>query len=146
MIVNRHRLFLEKMGLNFQDFSLENVKVIGVFFTTFIITAFFGYQMISAINKGIETRSRTEVVSRQVKSLEEQNAKLILERDRAKSDTEVESQLRALGYKRPGDKVFIVTDEATPTPEISPDNEIESSKVADEPPWVQWSNILFKKI
>lgn len=126
--------------------DVENIKLVLFFITILGITLFFIVRILDTVNKGLEAQKRTEIIARQVEELENQNKFLKTQKEKALSDSEIEAQYRALGYKKEDEKVYIVIKNGiTPTMEATSDpsnHDIqEGNKLYN---WERWLIKLFK--
>lgn len=141
MVTSRHKIILSRLRGHIGPEELQHAKLIGVFFLMFGIISFFTAQIISSLNEGIDTSNRVETIEKQVARLEKENTQLESELNVALSETEIEAQYRALGYRKPDESVYIVNKNPiiTPTPEI-----IEQTNESPYVPnWQKWVLLIF---
>lgn len=70
----------------------------------------FASRIFNSINRGLETKRRTEKLAQEVKELERKNEELKYEKELYTSQSEIEAQYRALeNKKREGEKVYIIS-------------------------------------
>lgn len=143
MIVYRHKIIWNRLKNRLKTEDVESIKLIGLFVALFFIIVFFGYRILNTVSKGYETEQRLKLLESQLMELEWENKVLKQERDASLSEKELESQYRALGYKKPGETVFLVYKDspattATPTPQIDQET---SSKMEN---WKKWIIKMFK--
>lgn len=141
MVTYRHKILLDKIKLRIKPEDIQNAKMILLFVTMFSIISFFGYRIIQTVNQGFEASNRIENIQSQVQKLEKENVTLKEERDTALSESEIEAQYRALGYKKPGEEVYIVSRQ-TPTPTEAP-SDVQTSKQDNLSNWQKWLLLIF---
>ena len=147
MIVYRHKIWFKNIRKTFADGDFENIKMVALFLATLGVMTFFSFRIVETLNQGIEAQSRTEKIETQVAQLEKENQFLKSQKDIAMSDAEIEAQYRALGNKKPGESVYIVS-KVAPSLSASQDflaeeSSSETSK-SEEPNWQKWFIVIFK--
>lgn len=145
MITYRHKIIWNRLRNRLKTEDIEGIKLTGLFITLFFVIGFFGYSILNVISEGYETEKRLKLLESQLAELELENKILKKERDASLSDTELEARYRELGYKKPGETVFIVYKNnsvitVTPTPTPQPD-EGDSSRMDN---WQKWLIKIFK--
>jgi len=146
MVTYRHKILLRNLRDRLRKDDIENIKLILLFLAVFGIASFFIVRILETVNKGLEAQQRTEIVARQVEELENENKFLKSQKEAALSDSELEAQYRALGYKKQNETVYIVAKNATtPTLEVTPvaglNGEQEKNELHN---WQKWFLKLFK--
>lgn len=143
MVTYRHKILLDKIKLRIRPEDIKSAKIVLLFMAMFSVISFFGYRIIQTVNQGFESQKRVENIASQVEKLEKENVMLKSERDTAMSESEIEAQYRALGYKKPGEEVYIVSrTNAGNTENTSTETNTESTST-EIPNWQKWIMLIF---
>lgn len=141
MVTYRHTILLNKIRNRIKPEDVQNAKMVLLFLSMFLVISFFAYRIVETVNGGLESQSKVENIAKQVERLEKENKFLKSERDAAISESEIEAQYRALGYKKPGEEVYIISKNLTPTPTSKV--EIEAETTQKTPNWELWISLIF---
>lgn len=142
MVTYRHKILLDKIRSRIRPEDVQNAKMVLLFVAMFSVISFFAIRIVETINKGFDAQSRVENIANHVQKLEKENTLLKAERDAAISESEIEAQYRALGFKKPGEEVYIVSKAATPTATEEPQKLTEAESSAT-PNWQVWLMLIF---
>jgi len=144
MVTYRHKILLKNLRDRLKADDVENIKLILLFLGIFAIAFFFSLRILNTVNQGLEAQKRTDTVASQVEELEKENKILRSQKDAALSDSELEAQFRALGYKKPNETVYIVAKKG-PTPQVEvPTEPVADAKAPEMENWQKWLIKLFK--
>lgn len=146
MVVYRHKLWLKNIRSSFADRDFENLKMVALFIATLGIMSFFSIRIVDTLNQGVQAEQRTALVEKQVSQLEKENEILKAQKEIAVSDSEIEAQYRALGHKKPGESIYIVSKE-----DLAGIKEVNAEAVkstdsqkSQDPNWQKWLLLIFK--
>jgi cell division protein FtsB len=144
MVTYRHKILFRNLRQKIKSEDIESLKLIGLFLAMLLVAGFFSFRILNTVSDGIETKERTENIQSQVGDLEKENKMLKSEREAALSESEVEAQYRALGYKKPGETIYIVSDQknapVSPTAAVMADSNAEQGASN----WEKWLVVLFR--
>lgn len=143
MIAYRHKILLDKLRSRISSEDIQNAKTILFFAVMLGIMSFFGYWILGTINNGMKSQARVENMVAEVEKLEKENKLLKSERDSSISETEIEAQYRVLGYKKPGEQVYIINRapaSSSQSDELANNNEADQNKI---PNWQIWLGLIF---
>lgn len=144
MVTYRHKILLRNLRDRLKEDDVENIKLILLFLGIFAIAFFFSFRILNTVNQGLEAQKRTDTVASQVEELEKENKILKSQKDAALSDSELEAQYRALGYKKPNETIYIVAKRG-PTPQVDATVQPTPEQKAPEMEnWQKWLIKLFK--
>ncbi len=142
MVTYRHKILLEKIKSKVSPEDIQNAKMVMLFLGMFIVISFFAIRIVDTVNSGLASQARVENVAGQVEKLERENRLLKNDRDAAISESEVEAQYRALGYKKPGEEVYIINRISTPAPIQEPQITQETEEIR-QVNWELWIKAIF---
>jgi cell division protein FtsB len=143
MVTYRHKILLEKIRNKIRPEDIQSAKLVLLFVAMFGVISFFAFRIIETVNKGMESQSRVENIALQVEKLDKENRILKSERDSSISESEIEAQYRALGYKKPGEEIYIINREPTPTLTQTIDESVNNTAKKGPENWEKWVILIF---
>lgn len=144
MVVSRRTILMRNIHGLLESGQLRSLKLLGFFLALFAIVFLFSVKIVGTINKGLETQEKISKINSDISALEKENTKLKYESNLYQSDSEVESQYRALENKKKKDEIVYIVPLPTNIPRsdaTEPENVVE--KKAKIPNWQKWVKQVF---
>jgi hypothetical protein len=126
--------------------EINKVRTVLTFIALFILIVLFAIRITDTIDNGLKAQERTEKLAQEVKALEQQNEDLKYKKELYGSESQIESEYRALeNKKKEGEKIYIINfpehDEKKKDAVVTPTSEAVTDKT---PNWQLWMEKIFK--
>ncbi len=144
MIIYRHNLILKRIRSKLGQSEIETFKLLGLFIVLFLVISFFGTRILNTLEQGYQYENRLRLLYQQVHKLENENKILRKEAEVVSNDAEVEVLYRSLGYKKPGEQIYLI-EKPTPTVTSTPASDQSDPENVDRQNWQTWLMLLFSE-
>jgi cell division protein FtsB len=142
MIVYRHNLLWKRLRAKIGTNEIEPLKLLGWFLVFFFIISFFGMRLLNSLEEGYQAENRLQLLYQQVNELENENRILRKENEAIASESETESLYRSLGYKKPGEAIYLI-EKPNPTVLPTPASGQYDKENTARSNWQTWFMLLF---